>query len=134
MKERVIYPYTITVEDGIFYVNFIHFDNCFTDGDTLEEAMINAKDVLEGTLFVYIKNNQPLPDADFDAEKLSDNARLAYADVWIEPLVEKARNLSVKKNLTIPKWLNDASEKQGINFSNVLQTALKKELGIPINN
>ena len=132
---KAIYPVLFYEEKENGYSVFVpDLNNVSTCGDTLEEAMINAKDVLEGTLFVYIKNNQPLPDTDFDAEKLSDNARLAYADVWVEPLVEKARNLSVKKNLTIPKWLNDASEKQGINFSNVLQTALKKELGIPINN
>ena len=37
---------------------------------------------------------------------------------------------SIKKILTILKWLNDLSEEKSINFSSVLQFALKKELGL----
>ncbi|GAV23398.1 HicB family protein [Carboxydothermus pertinax] len=39
-------------------------------------------------------------------------------------------NKAVKKTLTIPKWLNDLAEKKKINFSRVLQQALKEQLGI----
>ena len=39
-------------------------------------------------------------------------------------------NKAVKKTLTIPAWLNTMAEKQEINFSTVLQSALKKELNI----
>ena len=35
---------------------------------------------------------------------------------------------SVKKNCTIPSWLNVEAEKAGINFSAILQAALKREL------
>ena len=35
---------------------------------------------------------------------------------------------SVKKNCTIPSWLNVEAEKAGINFSAILKAALKKEL------
>ena len=37
-------------------------------------------------------------------------------------------NRAVKKTLTIPAWLNTMSEREGINFSAVLQSALKQEL------
>ena len=37
---------------------------------------------------------------------------------------------TVKKNCTIPSWLNFEAEKAGVNFSAVLQAALKKELHI----
>ena len=39
-------------------------------------------------------------------------------------------NRAVKKTLTIPSWLNTMAEKQGVNFSMVLQNALKAELRI----
>jgi hypothetical protein len=39
-------------------------------------------------------------------------------------------NKAVKKTLTIPKWLNDVAEKNNVNFSQVLQSALKEYLGI----
>ena len=43
---------------------------------------------------------------------------------------KKFNNKSIKKTLTIPAWLNYLSEKNNINFSQVLQEALKERLGI----
>ena len=39
-------------------------------------------------------------------------------------------NKAVKKTLTIPAWLNTMAEKQEINFSTILQQALKRELNL----
>lgn len=130
MQTLVTYPYIITHEDDIFYVDFIDFENCFTDGETLEEAMINAKDVLGGVLFTMIKQGKPLPEVSLDFDTIHENERVAYADVWIAPIKQKADLQAVKKTLTIPKWLNDEAEKRKVNFSNILQTAIKEELGI----
>ena len=47
MKEKYIYPCIIYEEDGIYYANFKDFDACFTDGESIEEVIINAKDVLD---------------------------------------------------------------------------------------
>ena len=44
--------------------------------------------------------------------------------------IKKHNNKSIKKTLTIPVWLNTISEKNNINFSQVLQEALKEKLGI----
>ncbi len=57
MKEKYIYPCIIYEDDGIYYANFKDFDACFTDGESIEEVIINAKDVLEGTIFSLLKNN-----------------------------------------------------------------------------
>ena len=47
MKEKYIYPCVIYEEDGIYYANFKDFEACFTDGESIEEVIINAKDVLD---------------------------------------------------------------------------------------
>jgi hypothetical protein len=39
-------------------------------------------------------------------------------------------NRAVKTNLTIPAWLKEMAEAQGVNYSKVLQTALMDYLGI----
>jgi len=47
------------------------------------------------------------------------------------PIVrDEMENRAVKKTLTIPKWLNDIAEKNKVNFSQVLQSALKEYLGV----
>jgi toxin-antitoxin system, antitoxin component, hicB family len=130
MKSRLLYPCIVKKEDGIFYANFLDFEGCFTDGETLEEVVINAKDVLSGTLFTMAKHNIQFPSSENKKIDLKDGEFLIYIDVWISPILEKAKNQSIKKTLTIPKWLNDEAEKHSLNFSNILQTALKETLGL----
>ena len=43
---------------------------------------------------------------------------------------QKHDNRSVKKTLSIPRWLDTLAEREGVNFSNVLQKALKEKLGV----
>ena len=43
---------------------------------------------------------------------------------------KKYNNKSVRKNVTIPAWLNEMAEHDNINFSNVLQNALMELLHI----
>ncbi len=46
----------------------------------------------------------------------------------IDAYAEKYGSKAVRKNCTIPAWLNTAAEKAHINFSQVLQTALQEQL------
>ena len=130
MKEKYIYPCIIYEDDGIYYANFKDFDACFTDGESIEEVIINAKDVLEGTIFSLLKNNLEVPKPTLTKPNLENNEFLVYIDIWLTTIIDKVKNQTVKKTLTIPKWLNDEAEKYSINFSNLLQTAIKKYLNI----
>ena len=130
MKEKYIYPCVVYEEDGIYYADFRDFNGCFTDGESLEELIINAKDVLEGTLFTLLKNNLEIPEPTMKKIELKGNEFLVYVDVWLTPIIDKIKNQTVKKTLTIPKWLNDEAEKHSVNFSSLLQTALKQYLDI----
>ena len=123
---KIFYPCTIKEDDGVFYVNFPDFDDCFTDGDTMEEAVSNAKDVLEAVVFSYMKNNKPLPKPG----KVNEN--VVYIELWVDLLKDRVNNQSVKKTLTIPKWLNDIAEENSVNFSAILQHGIKEYLGIKV--
>lgn len=130
MKEKYIYPCVVYEEDGIYYADFRDFNGCFTDGESLEELIINTKNVLEGTLFTLLKNNLEIPEPTMKKIELKGNEFLVYVDVWLTPIINKIKNQTVKKTLTIPKWLNDEAEKRSVNFSSLLQTALKQYLDI----
>ncbi|WP_041444814.1 hypothetical protein [Syntrophobotulus glycolicus] len=43
---------------------------------------------------------------------------------------DEAQNKSVTKNCTLPKWLRDAGEEAGLNFSQLLQASIKDALKI----
>ena len=44
--------------------------------------------------------------------------------------VQECKSQIVRKNVSIPSWLNELAINNNINFSNVLQEALKKELNV----
>lgn len=125
--DRVLYPCKIRKEDGVYYVEFVDFPECFTDGESPEEVLTNARDVLEGIIFSYIKNGKPLPSPSFFEKGSAD---VTYIDAWVGMVRDRVNNQAVRKTLTIPKWLNDIAEKNAVNFSAVLQTGLKEYLNI----
>ena len=123
---KTFYPCIIKADDGIFSVSCPDFDDCFPDGDTMEEAVSNAKDVLEAVAFSYMKNNKALPKPG----KVNEN--VVYIELWVDLLKDRVNNQSVKKTLTIPKWLNDIAEENSVNFSAILQHGIKEYLGIKV--
>ena len=124
MKTKIAYPAVFMKEESGFFVRFPDIMPCYTEGKTLEEAVIMAKDVLEGRIEVALLRGEALPVAS-DIDTLSgDKVMLIVADIGNI----KSQTRYVKKTLSIPYWLNAAAEKEHINFSGVLQEALKERL------
>ena len=124
MKTKYAYPAVFTKEDSGYFVDIPDIKPCYTEGKTLEEAVINAKDVLESRIEFALERNEELPNPS-DIDSLSgDKLMLIVAD--IENI--KSQTRYVKKTLSIPHWLNVAAEKEHINFSGILQEALKERL------
>ena len=100
-------------------------------GDTWEEAFENAEDVLNLMLWNREENNIPIPQPSLiDEIDVPTNATIALfkADTLEYRKLHDTR--SVRKNVTIPSWLNTLAINKNINFSNLLQNALMNELGI----
>ena len=124
MKTKYAYPAVFTKEESGYFVKFPDINPCYTEGETLEEAVIMAKDVLESRIEVALERGETLPSpSDIDALH-GDRVMFVVADV--ENI--KSQTRYVKKTLSIPYWLNAAAEKEHINFSGVLQEALKERL------
>jgi len=62
-------------------------------------------------------------------EKHGVGDTVTLVDVDVDAYRRKLDNRAVRKNLTVPFWLNEQAERAGINFSCVLQEALKQKLG-----
>jgi len=124
MKTKYTYPAIFDKEESGYFVKFPDIQPCYTEGKTLEEAVIMAKDVLESRIEVALERGETLP-APSDVDTLSgDKVMIIVAD--IENI--KSQTRFVRKTLSIPYWLNAAAEKEHINFSGVLQEALKERL------
>ena len=108
-----------------------------TCGNDLDEAAKMAVDCLAGWLYDLKLAKKPYPAAPdistLDPDKEYNEYESVFVNMVTVDVDEYARKnfeKSVKKTLTIPSWLNDMAVEKGINFSQVLQAALKKKLGI----
>lgn len=131
---KYVYAAVFTREDNdMFSVNFPDLDSCYTCGDNLADAMNMAEDVLAFTLYDYEKENKPLPNPStcLDlAAHVQDNEFVNYIMCDTTEYHRRNNNKAVKKTLTIPEWLNEAAVSAGVNFSQILQDALKAKLHI----
>jgi len=106
--------------------------NAATYGDTLSEALFMAKDALTGYLLTIEDGNEVLPNATAQPQKINHKANDLVVPIEVDTTIarEREQNRSVKKTLTIPKYLNDLGVQNEINFSATLSDALKEKLGV----
>ena len=128
-KEKLFtYPAIFTLEDNGYWVEFIDLEGCFSDGETLPEAMENAKEAMG----LYLEDLNEYPDCTTDIKKikLEKNQVVSFVTVNLEEHKKKYETKSIKKTLSIPAWLNTIAEKENINFSQLLQKALIERLKV----
>jgi predicted RNase H-like HicB family nuclease len=114
-----------------YTVTFPDLPGCITEGSNLEEAFHMAKDVLAGYLYGIEEDSETIPSpSDPKTITIPPGAFITVIDVWTDYIRDEIENKAIKKTLTIPKWLNDAAEAEGINFSQLLQFAIKERLGM----
>jgi antitoxin HicB len=125
------YPavFTYDEESKCYIVDFIDLKGCSTYGTSIDEAYIMAKDALG--LYLSDLDTFPKPTIPYNHVKLKDNQFISIIEIDLQEYRKKYSNIAVKKTLSIPTWLNTLAEKKEINFSQLLQKALKAELNIP---
>ena len=129
---KYIYPAVFAAEaEGGYSISFPDLECCYTSAETLEEGMENANDVLTLMLYDMEERQVPIPEASNIRELSTADGEfttLIYADTLEYRKFFDSK--AVKKTLSIPAWLNTIAEREEINFSAVLQKALKAELNI----
>lgn len=133
-----IYPACFYKEkEGGYSVIFPDLNHLSTCGDTLENALEMAIDCLAGFLYTAKRDGESV-SAPSDINSIDINAEydeyesafVNMVSVDVSEYAKKHFEKSVKKTLTIPSWLNERAEQANINFSAVLQEALKQRLQI----
>ena len=77
------------------------------------------------------EDNEEIPEATLPPfEDAEINCFIVPITVYMELVRNEMENKAVKKTLTIPYWLNEIAEKNKVNFSQVLQIALKEILNV----
>ena len=130
-KDLRVYPAFIARDGNGFGVSFPDLPGCLTCADTPEEALANAKEALEGFIYFSEKDGDVLP-APTPFEKLSapKGASVALISARMDLVRAQQENISVTKSITLPAWLNKIAMEAKVNFSQVLQEALKRKLQV----
>ncbi len=134
MQRYYYYPAIFTKETRGYSVTFYDISEIDTEGDSLETAILMAQDALGLYIMDTIEEGNKIPNRTEEIEKikLNKNQILVMIKLDFVEYNKRTNNTSIKKTLSIPNWLNILAEKENINFSQVLQEALKEKLKLTI--
>ena len=126
--ERYFYPAVFTYEpDQEISVDFPDL-KCATSGVNDDDALLSARELL-GCVLYGLEDGETIPSPTPLAEvEMHPNERAVLVDVYMPSIRQAHVNRSVNRTVTLPAWLNAAALERNINFSQVLQDALKAQL------
>lgn len=127
---KAVYPVIFTkLEDG--FMAYVPDFEINTQGDTLAEAIEMARDAIGIMGIDKEDEGQPLPQPSATESIAADaGALLSMVDIDFSEYRRKNDLRTVRRNVTLPSWLNEAANEANLNVSAVLQAALKRELNI----
>ena len=123
MKEDYIYPAKIQKSGDTIQLMFVDFPEILVETHNIEEAVKEAQESLALSLLDFISENRKLPEP-------SEVNNAIYVHVWLPLYRSRAKEVYVKKTVTIPQWLDLLAKENNINFSSCLVKGIKSELGI----
>ena len=132
MAAKKVYPVVFreNKKDKVPFYVYVPDLDCSTQGRNFADAIEMARDIINLTLVDMEDSGEMVPEPGTKEYKAKDGEFISYVDV--DPVAYRIRlkNLSVRKNCTLPQWLACKAEEAGINFSKVLQEALTERLGL----
>lgn len=127
---KLVYPIILTpYEDhsGGYVATAPDMPGLVTGGDTLAEALEMATDAASGWVLTELEDGRHEPHATNIADVKPDEPGgiVTLISLDMDAYAEKYGKKSVRKNVTIPAWLDTFGEQAGINYSQVLREGLE---------
>lgn len=127
--ERYFYPAVFTYEPGKEIAVVFPDLDAATSGENEDDALLSARELLGCIMNGLEEDGEPIPSpTPLASIQTAPNERAVLVDVYMPSVRMAAVNRSVSRTVTLPAWLNAAAQERGVNFSQVLQDALKKQL------
>lgn len=124
---KLIYPaiFTPCEEKPGYTVEVPDLPGCVSEGDTLIEAIEMGTDAASGWLLGELEDGNDIPKPSKHEDiKVEDNSFINLLVLDMDSYSEKYGSKSIRKNITIPAWLNTYGENHNLNFSKILQDSL----------
>lgn len=128
-NERYLFPAVFGYEPGEeISVVFPDLDVA-TSGTDDADALASARELLGITIFGLEEDGEDIPSPTPLSElKIGANECAVLVDVYMPSIRMAQVNRSISRTVTLPAWLNAAALEKNINFSQILQDALKQQL------
>lgn len=134
---KAVYPTIFTKTEECYLVEVPDME-ILTEGKDLQDAIEMARDAIgiKGICMEDDKEDIPKPsrmeticveEGTFAEEGAGF---VSMVDIDFTAYRRKLDNKSVRRNVTLPNWLNKEAEDAGLNVSGVLREALIQKLGI----
>ena len=112
-------------ETGAYAIEVPDLPGCATGGDTLADAILMGIDAASGWVLTELEDGRPIPQSSpIESIQPVGNGFVSVLVLDMDAYAEKYGSKAVRKNLTIPAWLNTFGESMNVNFSQILQEAL----------
>jgi len=123
----LVYPVILSKDGDRYFVTVPDF-TVNTEGKDIADAIAMARDAIGLNVLQLEDEGEAVPEPYSRSYQMQDDDILTLVDIDMTDYRSKYENRTVKKNCTIPYRLNADAEKAGINFSQLLQEALKRKL------
>ena len=128
---RYFYPAVFTYEEGQEIAVFFPDLDVATSGENEDDALLSARELLGVVLSGLEEDGEEIPKASSLRDLVvEENEKVVLIDVFMPSYRMASVNRSVNRTVTLPAWLNAAALEVNLNFSQVLQEALKEKLAI----
>lgn len=123
----ILYPFSDGTEG--YVVEVPDLPGCVTEGDSMADAIIMGADAASGWILDEWENGRDVPSPSTYSElTCREGGIITLLALDMDSYTEKYGNKAIRKNLTIPAYMNTYAESHGINFSKVLQDAISKQM------
>ncbi|GAB2022482.1 type II toxin-antitoxin system HicB family antitoxin [Pseudolactococcus yaeyamensis] len=121
----VVYPVVFTPEEVGYSVRVPDVPEAITQGDTLEEAVSMAQNAVGLALEGYNEYPDASKTENIELEEWENEALVSLVAFNIEDY-RKKNSKTVRRNISIPEYLNEAAKRKHINVSKVTTEALEE--------
>ena len=103
---------------------------CVSCGDDFDHAMLMAKDALALHIYGIEKDGETAPIRTDRVPKTGAGSIVVPVTIYPDVVKDEINSRRVKTTITIPYWLKSAAEAEGLNYSRLLENAIKEALGL----
>lgn len=127
--ERYIYPAIFTYEENKEIAIYFPDLDAATSGTDDADALTSARELLGCVMYGLEEDKEEIPaPSKLNSIYITPEQKAVLIDVYMPSIRQANINKSVSRTVTLPAWLNAAALERNMNFSQILQDALKAQL------